>query len=431
MVDALDRRQRLSSALPDLHARQRRRGLPRPGHAAHARRRHPAGRVGLARRAGCASAPSTTTSSTPTSSSQLGITGGYCYLNASLMRLFGERAPGLSWQMMDEQFFGAQPGIPPYEEQPGDIRPDLTEKLGATFGWASAASPSCPSWSTTSACTEGPAGRPARPRRSCHDRGARRALPTACWDATSGSCSRSTSSPRSSPRCRSASWPAVCAAIGQPGALLDLIAGLGDVDSAAPSFALWDLGRIVAGAPELTARLRRRRRRAGSSGSGALDDAGRRRRSSPGFDDFVREYGSRGPERVGGALADAGRRVPELALAAIDRMRLSPDGAAPTRQNAARAEVREATAAAIAEALAVDPQVQGQFLAARPRRHGVAAGPRADQDQRHPPHPRGPHGDPRAGSAHGGARRRSTRSRTSASCASAELDALSWPTRAR
>ena len=61
--------------------------------------------------------------------------GGYCYLNASLIRLFGERAPGLSWQVMDEQFFGAQPGHPRYEEMPGDVRPDLTEKIGETFAW--------------------------------------------------------------------------------------------------------------------------------------------------------------------------------------------------------------------------------------------------------------------------------------------------------
>jgi hypothetical protein len=47
---------------------------------------------------------------------QLGVVGGYCYLNASLIRLFGERAPGLSWQVMDEQFFGAQPGSPPLKE---------------------------------------------------------------------------------------------------------------------------------------------------------------------------------------------------------------------------------------------------------------------------------------------------------------------------
>ena len=66
---------------------------------------------------------------------QLGVQGGYCYLNASIIRLFGERAPGLSWQLMDETFFGAQPGIPPYEEMEGDVRPDLTEKIGQTFAW--------------------------------------------------------------------------------------------------------------------------------------------------------------------------------------------------------------------------------------------------------------------------------------------------------
>ena len=66
---------------------------------------------------------------------QLGVVGGYCYLNASLIRLFGVRAPGLSWQDMDAQFFGAQPGIPDYVEFPGDERLDLTEKIGGTFVW--------------------------------------------------------------------------------------------------------------------------------------------------------------------------------------------------------------------------------------------------------------------------------------------------------
>jgi hypothetical protein len=32
---------------------------------------------------------------------QLGVQGGYCYLNASLIRLFAERAPGLTWRDMD------------------------------------------------------------------------------------------------------------------------------------------------------------------------------------------------------------------------------------------------------------------------------------------------------------------------------------------
>ena len=90
----------------------------------------------------------------------LGVAGGYCYLNASVMRLFGERAPGLSWEMIDQQFYGTQPGIPPYEEQPGDVRPDLTEKLGATFGWALGVT-ELPELVDDQRLTDRPAGRPA------------------------------------------------------------------------------------------------------------------------------------------------------------------------------------------------------------------------------------------------------------------------------
>ena len=67
---------------------------------------------------------------------QLGVVGGYCYLNASLIRLFGVRAPGLSWEDMDEQFFGAMPGVPPYQQRDGDEDLAKTQKIGETFQWA-------------------------------------------------------------------------------------------------------------------------------------------------------------------------------------------------------------------------------------------------------------------------------------------------------
>jgi hypothetical protein len=63
----------------------------------------------------------------------LGVFGSYCYLNASVTRIFGERAPGLSAQAMDDLFFGAQPGIPPYEPAPGDQNEARTAAIGATF----------------------------------------------------------------------------------------------------------------------------------------------------------------------------------------------------------------------------------------------------------------------------------------------------------
>ena len=66
----------------------------------------------------------------------LGVFGGYAYLNASISRVFGERAPGLSAQAIDDAFFGAQPGIPPYQPHPDDVDPEAEARIGATFGWA-------------------------------------------------------------------------------------------------------------------------------------------------------------------------------------------------------------------------------------------------------------------------------------------------------
>ena len=68
----------------------------------------------------------------------IGVFGGYCYLNASLFRVFGERAPGMSAQAMDDAFFGAQPGIPPYVAQDGDQSEERSAELAARAGPASA-----------------------------------------------------------------------------------------------------------------------------------------------------------------------------------------------------------------------------------------------------------------------------------------------------
>src|SRR6266581_8472212 len=65
----------------------------------------------------------------------IGVFGGYCYLNASITRILGERAPGMSAQMMDDLFFGALPGIPPYVEAPGDQNQDRSAPVEATFNW--------------------------------------------------------------------------------------------------------------------------------------------------------------------------------------------------------------------------------------------------------------------------------------------------------
>jgi pyruvate,water dikinase len=53
----------------------------------------------------------------------IGVFGGYAYFNASIMRLLGVRTPGMSPEMIDEQFLGearVDGGVAPYTPRPGD-----------------------------------------------------------------------------------------------------------------------------------------------------------------------------------------------------------------------------------------------------------------------------------------------------------------------
>jgi pyruvate,water dikinase len=288
---------------------------------------------------------------------QLGIVGGYCYLNASMIRLFGERAPGLSWQDMDAQFFGAQPGIPPYEEQPGDARPDLTEKIGVGFA-AALGTTELPDLLEDQRVTK--QLRASRPDLS--------SLPDAELVARYAELMDGHFRHLFAQHIFTtymATLPAgiitgVTTAIGHPELALTLMAGVGDVDSAAPSLALWELGRTVAGSPELTATFE-----AGVAGlldrleASGSDDA---TLFCQGFAAFQEEFGSRGPNEWE-ARSPSWETDPELALAAIDRMRLGPDEMSPSLQNAARAAEREAVGAHLLEQLAASPDVHGQMAA--------------------------------------------------------------------
>lgn len=264
---------------------------------------------------------------------QLGVLGGYCYLNASLIRLFGERAPGLSWQAMDETFFGAQPGIPPYEEMDGDVRPDLSEKIGATFGYVLSQG----SLDDLTELTE--------------DRTMTKALRAERPDLTALSDLELWERYQSLTQTHRvmfahhlfttymATLPlgiisAVATAVGRPDLIMPIIAGIGDVDSAAPSYAMWELSRMPVDSAAFEA----------------------------GFQAFLDEFGSRGPNEWE-TRSPTWETRPALALAAIDRMRVAPDSMSPRHQNAARAEAREAAAAELLAIVEGDPATHGQLAA--------------------------------------------------------------------
>jgi rifampicin phosphotransferase len=265
---------------------------------------------------------------------QLGVQGGYCYLNASLIRLFGERAPGLSWQTMDETFFGAMPGIPPYEAMDGDVRPDLSEKIGATFGWVFAQHKLSDLTELTEDRERTLALRAARPdftEMSLQELW-QRYLDLVVQHRLYFSHHLFTTYMATVPV---GAITAVATAVGRPDLIMPIIAGIGDVDSAEPSHAMWALSRLPADSPEFDA----------------------------GFAKFLFDYGSRGPNEWE-ARSPTWETRPTLALAAIDRMRLAPDAAAPALQNAERARQRAAASAELLAMVEGDPATHGQLAAA-------------------------------------------------------------------
>ncbi len=139
-----------------------------------------------------------------------------------------------------------------------------------------------------------------------------------------------------------------------------LLTGLGDVDSAAPSIAIWSLSRLANESAPVAAAF--------DDGVAGLDA---RLRAMPeaapfveAFDDFVAEFGSRGPNEWDTAF-DTWETDPAMALRLVDNMRAAGDDANPARQQQRlAAEAAKAEAAAVARLPRVARPVFRRVLAA-------------------------------------------------------------------
>lgn len=297
----------------------------------------------------------------PDNNEIIGVFGGYCYLNVTLSRIIGVRTPGLTPELIDATFFGTQPGVPPYQPQPTDERPDLSAKVGATLQWV-LTTPDLADLVAEQQTME--ALRDARPDLSTqtdedlvarmrslmgdHFRRlfAEHIFITYCATVPAGILQQ------------------VAAAVGDPTMAMKLMAGVGDVESAQPSMLMWSLGRIAAASATLSAAFD-----AGVVGLPAriealtADGDEDAQRFAQEFGSFLHHHGCRGPNEWE-MRSPSWETHPELALAAIDRMRLSPGTADPRRQQGMRSAERETLGAGLVEALAGDPEVQGQAQAA-------------------------------------------------------------------
>ena len=284
------------------------------------------------------------------------IFGGYVYNPLTLTRVLGARMPGASPEMIDKAFFDDRDDVPPYEEQPWHQSATHEALLGETMGWAM----------STTALPELDIDR-AMARSLREQRPDLQSLTDAALLARARSmvpllqqmfenAMRVSSLASLGP----GALDAICEGLGDKSLSIRLLAGI-EVDSAAPSHAMWALGRLAAASPEVTAAFQ-----------GGADQVLDRLQadSSPStdqflaqFEQFLFEYGARAQNEYD--LVSVSWEVrPRIALAAIDLMRRSAESQAPKNRNSASIAERDRIAADIRTQVVDDPATAGLFEAA-------------------------------------------------------------------
>ena len=285
---------------------------------------------------------------------------GYLYIDQTYVRITGIRA-GIGADAIDAAIF-AHPNPPPHQPSPTDMNEDLAANVAERVTWTL----------TTTTFPELEeerelADRVRAQRPDLHTATdemlitlARQAAPLQgiMWGRGYVIASN-----------QSAMGPGVIASLvgaADPTLPVRLIGHAGDVDSALPSYALWDLSRAVRADARLTAAF-------DQGEEGLLD---RLRTDHPDFtirfDAFVREFGYRGPSEwdIG---VHTWETKPELPLSLIGRLRQLDDDASPGLR---REERGDDAAAALQEALKIlgpnEEAVQTLHLAiASARRFGA------------------------------------------------------------
>ena len=267
------------------------------------------------------------------SPANVGVFGGYCYLNVSTHRVFAVRTPGLTPEQMDRAIFG-ESEAPPYSAAPGDkdVRatlrmarsvartlfakalPELDEDKRDVTAWiARQPDPATASDVQLRATIE-----------------EFRARFRHLFGRHIGITFRST--------IPTGLLTQLCAEkLGEPGLVVQLLGGIGEVESAEPAKHLWRLGRAVAGDAAVTAHF-----------DAGLDGLEARLAADPSAATFLEQlagfqvrFGARGPNEWEGSSLTWGTDA-ALVLAAVDAMRKADDDHDPERLTGRLATEREA-----------------------------------------------------------------------------------------
>ena len=288
--------------------------------------------------------------------------GGYLFINMSLMRLFGVRVPGFSPEAVDFQYFGDMPGIPSYESEarPFDESEEWSARAGAWLVGEVLGGKDLASLDAERAEVRAEiAARPDLASLSAGELAARLSR----WDPMFQRMFQTHIEVSLKAGIGLGAVAQACGAMGVPELSLTLVAGIGDVDSAGASLGMWELGRMVALSPRLTAEFDAGvdglRSRLASAAAEDLDTE----LFVKALDRFLTDWGFRGPNEWELRCPTWGTE-PEIALAALDRVRLADESASPLMAAERGATARQAAAEQLRGALAGNDEVLGQFNAA-------------------------------------------------------------------
>lgn len=272
-----------------------------------------------------------------------GVFGGYMYLNLSLNRMIAVRMPGVSIEDADATYLGSAAVAPAYEPHPDD-KNLLASVRAVRYGLKMLRENDVPHLKVDRAFVAE----------------WQQLLPSILGGPTDGlvAALRELAEPTIEMFGRHIDvtgraggsmqmLTGLCDdALGDRSLALAMLAGLGEVDSAAPSFALWRLSRLVRADPSLTAQFDQgvaelaERLSADSGAAGFLRE----------FETFQCEHGSRGPNEWETACETWGTDA-KLGLALIDRMRHADDDHDPAVRAAWMAADRVAVVASARERL--------------------------------------------------------------------------------
>lgn len=281
-----------------------------------------------------------------------GMVHGYVYLNLSNLRTFGARMPGATPELMDRTYLGDLEA-PAYVPHPDDAKPEYNERIMATIQRVM-----------------GERSRPDIEEMRDVARALRDARPdfAELSDAELVAREREVMNVHYPPFIRThlrlvyegsvvaGALDQALAPLEDPSLAVKLMGGLGNIASAAPNEAMWDLSRMVQRSDVLTALF--------EEGIPGLEQ---RLRSSvdpavvkfvAGLDDLLYRFGSRSTQEWE-ANARTWESYPAIPLGMIDRMRLQGEEKNPYEQGKRLRAEREQLLAELRERLANQPELLG------------------------------------------------------------------------